>query len=450
MRLDSLAGQHAIPQTSGGSPPRPPARSRLIPPRSRTPRPLVTPRPGAAPRSGRSSSTAAAGRAVVHSRPTGLRRPGPPAVGSTVRVMTSAPGPADHPRRAAARRPAAARRGRRRHARRRARQHGARCAAGRPRPSCWSAPTWPTSWPRTGPPRRDAGARRRRTARRGRAVPQRAGRRVPPTWSSCRRPTPGWSSCSPTRPTAASAGPAPSGWSAGSGGVGATTFACALALTAPPRTARRPRRPRPARARGGPGGRPRRGRSTARGARWDVLVGSHGRLGSRSLRAALPAKDGLAVLTWAPGPPVPLDAGVGPRGALGRAARPRPGGRRPAPGGRRRGRRGRVARCDRVLVVVEPTVAGVAVRGQGRWRRCAAQRETGRGGPDGAGRPSPPTTSPTSSSCRCSRRCRTQRRLAEHLDLGLGPVHGRRSPLGPGSPGRPRGAGRADLTRSVA
>lgn len=46
------------------------------------------------------------------------------------------------------------------------------------------------------------------------------------------------------------------------------------------------------------------------GARWGSLMESAGRLGSRSLRAALPARGGLALLAWGPGPRTTLDASV--------------------------------------------------------------------------------------------------------------------------------------------
>ena len=68
----------------------------------------------------------------------------------------------------------------------------------------------------------------------------------------------------------------------------------------------------------------------ASGVRWDSLGRSSGRLSGRSLREAVPRRDGLGVLSWPPGPGAPLDAGRGPRGAVGRAPRPRHGGGRPA------------------------------------------------------------------------------------------------------------------------
>ncbi|MEO5710333.1 MAG: septum site-determining protein Ssd [Nocardioidaceae bacterium] len=214
---------------------------------------------------------------------------------------------------------------------------------------------------------------------------------------------------------------------AGSGGAGATTFACALALTG---------------AADGPAvlvdldplgpGVDRvvgldAGHDPSSGARWDVLVGSHGRLGSRSLREALPDKDGLAVVTWPVGPAVGLDV-ASVREVLSAAQRghdlvvvdlPRWVDDLTAEV---------VSRCDRVLVVTEPTVAGVASAGRVAARLRPLNRDVAllvRGA----------RTAVTADQVAdilelpLLAEVPTQRRLAEHLDLGLGPVHGRRSAL---------------------
>jgi secretion/DNA translocation related CpaE-like protein len=214
---------------------------------------------------------------------------------------------------------------------------------------------------------------------------------------------------------------------AGSGGAGATTFACALALTA---------------AADGPAvlvdldplgpGVDRvvgldTGTDPSGGARWDLLVGSHGRLGSRSLREALPDKDGLAVVTWAAGPPVRLDASA-VREVLSAAQRghdlvvvdlPRWVDDLGAEV---------VSRCDRVLVVTEPSVAGVVSAGRVTASLRPLNQEValvvrGAGTAVTAAHVADILELPLLAEVP------TQRRLAEHLDLGLGPVHGRRSPL---------------------
>ncbi len=214
---------------------------------------------------------------------------------------------------------------------------------------------------------------------------------------------------------------------AGSGGAGATTFACALALTA---------------AAAGPAvlvdldplgpGVDRvvgldAGHDLSDGVRWDRLVGSHGRLGSRSLREALPDKDGLAVVTWPAGPAVALDA-ASVREVLSAAQRghdlvvvdlPRWVDDLAAEV---------VSRCDRVLVVTEPTVAGVASAGRVAARLRPLNQDVGLV-VRGAGTAVPAGHVADILDLPLLAEVPTQRRLAEHLDLGLGPVHGHRSPL---------------------
>lgn len=207
----------------------------------------------------------------------------------------------------------------------------------------------------------------------------------------------------------------------GSGGAGATTLACAIGQTA---------------ARSGeavvidcdplgPGIDRVLGLETQDGFRWDALCQTTGRLSARSLREALPRRGPLGVLSWYAGASGSLQA-FAVREALSAA------------------RRGHdvvvvdlprstdalvdevASRCDLVVVVVVPTVAGVAsatrlcarfsdhrglrllLRGEGLEPREIA-RATGVGVvsamPD-------------------------QRRLAEAIDLGLGPVRSSKGPLG--------------------
>jgi secretion/DNA translocation related CpaE-like protein len=208
----------------------------------------------------------------------------------------------------------------------------------------------------------------------------------------------------------------------GSGGSGATTFACALGqmagrsgpsvvIDADPL---------------GPGVDRVLGLDLVDGVRWDALGHTTGRLSARALRESLPRRDGVAVLTWSSGArPRPLQA-FAAREALSAA---------------RRGHDTVVvdlprapdvltdeitARCDQVLVTVVTTVAGVAaaMRTCGRFpdRRSLGLVVRGSAMDDDAlsrtvGAP-------------IIHRMADQRGLAETIDVGLGPVRSRRGPLG--------------------
>src|SRR6478735_8872169 len=145
------------------------------------------------------------------------------------------------------------------------------------------------------------------------------------------------------------------GVTGGSGGAGATTFACALGQVG----ARSGRAVVVDADPLGPGVDRVLGLEERHGVRWDGLCQTTGRLSARSLREALPRREGLGALTWHAGPPGSLQA-FAVREVLSAA------------------RRGHdlvvvdlprtadplvdevAARCDRLLVVVVPTVAGVA------------------------------------------------------------------------------------------
>lgn len=210
---------------------------------------------------------------------------------------------------------------------------------------------------------------------------------------------------------------------AGSGGAGASTFAAALALTA---------------AAGGPAllldldpwgpGLDRVvGLDDAAGVRWDSLLTSSGRLGSRSLRAALPERDGLAVLTWSAAATTDLeDAAV--REVLSAAQR---GSRTVVVDLPRSlaGIAGEVAgRCDQVVMVVDATVPGVAsaTRAAARLRARApsvgvvVRATTG---------PLPAPAVADALGLPLLADYPSRRRVAEQVDLGLGPLGSRRSPL---------------------
>lgn len=207
----------------------------------------------------------------------------------------------------------------------------------------------------------------------------------------------------------------------GSGGAGATTFACALAQVAARRGPAVVVDADPL----GPGLDRVLGLEGSPGARWDALCQTTGRLSSRALREALPRRDGLGVLTWHAGTAGSLQA-FALREALSAAGRghdtvvldlPRhPDGVVDEA----------VARCDRLLVVVVASVAGVASAG----RLCArladparlrlVVRGTGIDGEEVARATGVPVVA----------RMADQRGLAEAIDLGLGPVRSRRGSLG--------------------
>ena len=206
----------------------------------------------------------------------------------------------------------------------------------------------------------------------------------------------------------------------GSGGAGATVFACALASLAA--------RDAPTCLldldRYGPGVDRVLGMDAVAGVTWADLRQTSGRLGARSVREALPRQSGLGVLTW----------GRGERHAV------EPDVLREVVAAATRGHRAVIvdlprtdvveraellARCDRVLVVVTSTVAGVAsasrvvadvpepgsvglvVRGAGAAAESVARAV---GAPVLAEMPD-------------------QRGLDESIDLGLGPVRSGRGYL---------------------
>lgn len=211
------------------------------------------------------------------------------------------------------------------------------------------------------------------------------------------------------------------GVTAGSGGAGATTFACALAQLGAERGRAVVVDADPL----GPGVDRVLGLEDREGVRWDGLCHATGRLSARALREALPRRADLAALTWRAGPSGTLQA-FAVREVLSAA------------------RRGHdvvvvdlprtldplveeiAARCDRVLVVAVPTVAGVAsaVRACARFPDPTRVRLVLRGGgvdPQAVARA---TRVPVLASMP------HQRGLDEAIDLGLGPVRSRRSALG--------------------
>jgi len=141
----------------------------------------------------------------------------------------------------------------------------------------------------------------------------------------------------------------------GSGGAGATSFACALGQFAGRRGQSLVIDTDPS----GPGVDQVLGLETEYGIRWDALQQTTGRLSARSLREAVPRRGGVGALTWSPGPQGTVQA-FAVREALSAAQR-----------GHETvildfARQGDplideiAARCDRVVVVVQPQLSGVA------------------------------------------------------------------------------------------
>lgn len=162
------------------------------------------------------------------------------------------------------------------------------------------------------------------------------------------------------------------------------------------------------------------------GVRWDALLTATGRLGARALRDALPSRDGLAVLAW----PVEPDPVVDPQAV------------REVLSAARRGFDAVVVdlpryphllaeellpRCDVVLLVTTLTVPAVAASARvARRLPPASTRLVLRGSSGGvdaaeAGRFLGLPVAAVMSG---------QRGLDEALSLGVGPVRGRRGPLG--------------------
>lgn len=207
----------------------------------------------------------------------------------------------------------------------------------------------------------------------------------------------------------------------GSGGAGATTFACALGQLG----ARRGRAVVIDADPLGPGVDRVLGLEERHGVRWDGLCQTTGRLSARALREALPRRADLGALSWHAGEPARLQA-FAVREVLSAA------------------RRGHdlvvvdlprtaeplvdevAARCDRLLVVVVPTVAGVAsaVRTCARHPDRSGVRLVLRGtGVD-------PRTVARATGIPVLATMPDQRGLGEAIDLGLGPVRSRRGALG--------------------
>jgi secretion/DNA translocation related CpaE-like protein len=204
----------------------------------------------------------------------------------------------------------------------------------------------------------------------------------------------------------------------GSGGAGATTLACALGQVAAGRGPTLVVDLDPL----GPGCDRVLALDESTGVRWDSLGTASGRLSGRSLREAVPRREGLGVLGW-PATPGSLDAGA-VRQALSAARRghdtvvvdlPRAGHLVAET----------VARCALVALVVRPSVTGVVAAA--RW--VAALPDASRVGLVVRGHGADPARVAALVGVPVVTTMSDQRGLVEALDLGLGPVRSRRGPL---------------------
>ncbi len=208
----------------------------------------------------------------------------------------------------------------------------------------------------------------------------------------------------------------------GSGGSGATTFACALGQVGGRSGSAMVVDLDPL----GPGVDRILGLDLVDGIRWDGLGHTTGRLSARALRDSLPRRDGVAALTWYAGPqPRHLQA-FAVREALSAARRGHDTVVVDLPRGWDALTEEVVTRCDHVLVTVVPTVPGLAaaVRVCGRFADPRGLALVVRG----AGLDDHTVTRLTGAPVAV--RMGDQRGLSETTDLGLGPVRSRRGPLG--------------------
>jgi secretion/DNA translocation related CpaE-like protein len=216
----------------------------------------------------------------------------------------------------------------------------------------------------------------------------------------------------------------------GSGGAGASIFAAAVAQVAA--------RQAPAVLLDldpwGPGLSRTLGYDEVDGIRWDALTAASGRLASRSLRAALPTRDGLSLLTYGAGPPPAVDDGS-VRAVVAAAQRagdlvlldlPRTAAAAAAPG--QDPAAAGLARCDRLLLVVLGTVSGVASAARVAARLVAERPEVGIVVRTVAGAVAPEAAA-DALALPLVTDYPSRRRVTEQVDLGLGPVGGPRSPL---------------------
>jgi secretion/DNA translocation related CpaE-like protein len=215
----------------------------------------------------------------------------------------------------------------------------------------------------------------------------------------------------------------------GSGGAGASTFAAAAAQVAA--------RSAPAVLLDldpwGPGLGRTLGFDEVEGIRWDALTAASGRLGSRSLRAALPTRDRLSLLTYGAGPPPVVDEGsvrevvaAAQRAGdlvlldLPRTAADPTAGADPATAA--------LGRCERLLLVVLGSISGVASAARVATRLTSERVEIGVVVRAVTGAVAPEAVA-DALGLPLVADYPSRRRVVEQVDLGLGPVRSSRSPL---------------------
>jgi secretion/DNA translocation related CpaE-like protein len=158
------------------------------------------------------------------------------------------------------------------------------------------------------------------------------------------------------------------------------------------------------------------------GVRWADLAHTSGRLGARALREALPRQGRLGVLTWAASERRRLDPAV-VREVLSAAARGHQTVVIDLP--RNESAAELVPRCDQLIVVVNPTVTGIA----STVRLVEGLTDGVRAGVVVRGPGTDPETVARAVGLPVIAEMSHQRGLAEAIDLGLGPLRSRRGPL---------------------
>ena len=207
----------------------------------------------------------------------------------------------------------------------------------------------------------------------------------------------------------------------GTGGSGATTFACALGQVAG--------RTGPSLVVDldplGPGVDRTLGLDLVDGVRWDGLGHTTGRLSARALRDSLPRRDGVAALTWYAGPQPRRLQAFAVREVLSAGRRGHDTVVADLPRGWDALAEEVVTRCDHVLVTVVPSVSGLAAA----VRVCRRFTDPGALGLVVRGPGVDDQTITRLTGAPVAVRMSDQRGLAETTDLGLGPVRSRRGPL---------------------